>query len=67
MLKLLATQTRWLLQVVAGLLLNGSGLCLLAFAAHNKYATAGEWFYSGTLALVLVNAGICLVVDARGG
>ena len=67
MLKLLATQTRWLLQVVAGLLLNGSGLCLLAFAAHNKYANAGEWFYSGTLALVLVNGGICFLVDARSG
>ncbi len=65
MLKLSVTQSRWLLQVLAGLLLNGSGLCLLAFAAHNKYAHAGEWFYSGTLALVLVNAGICLVVDAR--
>ena len=65
MLKLSATQSRWLLQVLAGLLLNGSGLCLLAFAAHNKYAYAGEWFYSGMLALVLVNGGICLVVDAR--
>ena len=67
MLKLSATQSRWLLQVLAGLLLNGSGLCLLAFAAHNTYANAGEWFYSGTLALMLVNAGICLVVDVRGG
>ena len=27
----------------------------------------GEWFYSGSLALVLVNSGICLVVDARSG
>ena len=65
MLKITATTSRWLLQVVAGLLLNGSGLCLLAFAAHNKFTSAGEWFYSGTLALVLVNAGICLVVGAR--
>lgn len=65
MLKLTATTSRWLLQVVAGLLLNGSGLCLLAFAAHNKFASTGEWFYSGTLALGLVNAGICFVVDAR--
>ena len=67
MLKLSATQSRWVLQVLAGLLLNGSGLCLLAFAAHNKYANAGEWFYSGSLALVLVNSGVCLVVDARSG
>ena len=65
MLNFSITKSRWLLQVVGGLLLNGSGLCLLAFAAHNKYADAGEWLGSGTLALVLVNAGICLVVDAR--
>ncbi len=65
MLNFSITKSRWLLQVVGGLLLNGSGLCLLAFAAHNKYADAGEWLGSGTVALVLVNAGICLVVDAR--
>ena len=65
MLNFSITKSRWLLQVVGGLLLNGSGLCLLAFAAHNKYADAGEWLGSGTLALVLVNAGICLVVNAR--
>ena len=65
MLNFSIKKSRWLLQVVGGLLLNGSGLCLLAFAAHNKYADAGEWLLSGTLALVLVNAGICLVVDAR--
>ena len=65
MLNFSITKSRWLLQVVGGLLLNGSGLCLLAFAAHNKYADAGEWLGSGTLALVLVNAGICVVVDAR--
>ena len=65
MLNFSITKSRWLLQVVGGLLLNGSGLCLLAFAAHNKYANAGDWFGSGTLALMLVNAGICLVVDAR--
>ncbi len=67
MLKLSATQSRWLLQVLTGLLLNSSGLCLLAFAAHNKYANAGEWFYSGTLALVLVNGAICLLVEASRG
>ena len=65
MLNFSIKKSRWLLQVVGGLLLNGSGLCLLAFAAHNKYADAGEWLGSGTVALVLVNAGICLVVDAR--
>ena len=65
MLNFSTTKSRWLLQVVGGLLLNGSGLCLLAFAAHNKYANTGEWLVSGTVALVLVNAGICLVVDAR--
>ena len=56
---------RWLSQVILGLLLNGTGLSLLGWAAHQKFAAGGEWFWSGTLALVLCNAGVCCVVGAK--
>jgi len=56
---------RWLSQVILGLLLNGTGLSLLGWAAHQKFAGGGEWFWSGTLALVLCNAGVCCVVGAQ--
>ena len=56
---------RWLLLVVLGLFLNGSGLSLLGWAAYQKFAASGEWFWSGTLALVLCNAGICCLVGAK--
>jgi uncharacterized protein YybS (DUF2232 family) len=56
---------RWLFLVILGLLLNGSGLSLLAWAAHRKFVTGEEWFWSGTLALILCNAGICCVVGAK--
>jgi len=56
---------RWLTQVILGLLLNGAGLSLLGWAAHQKFSVGAEWFWSGTLALVLCNAGICCVVGAK--
>ena len=56
---------RWLLLVVLGLFLNGSGLSLLGWAAYQKFGACGEWFWSGTLALVLCNAGICCLVGAK--
>ena len=56
---------RWLALVITGLLLNGTGLSLLAWAAFQKFSAGGEWFGSGTLALALCNAGICCVVGAK--
>ena len=56
---------RWLSLVILGLLLNGSGLSLLCWAAYQKFAAGGEWFWSGALALTLCNAGICCVVGAK--
>ena len=56
---------RWLSLVILGLLLNGTGLSLLAWAGHQKFVAGGEWFWPGTLALVLCNAGICCVVGAK--
>ena len=56
---------RWLAQVILGLLLNGTGLSLLGWAAHQKFVAGGEWFWTGTLSLVLCNAGVCCVVGAK--
>jgi hypothetical protein len=56
-------KTRWLLQAAIGLLLTGSGLSL-AIDAGLKKAAGGEWFYYGTGALIVFQAGLCLVIDA---
>ncbi|NCW27832.1 MAG: hypothetical protein EBV83_06005 [Verrucomicrobia bacterium] len=56
---------RWLALVLLGLLLNGAGLSLLAWAAHQKFSAGGEWFWSGTLAIALCNAGICCLVGSQ--
>jgi hypothetical protein len=57
---------KWLLLAVGGLLLNGAGLSLLGDAVLRKGSEPDSWlwFDEGTLALVLVNAGICCVVEA---
>jgi hypothetical protein len=57
---------KWLLLAVGGLILNGAGLSLLGDAVLRKGREPESWlwFYEGTLALVLVNAGICCVVEA---
>jgi hypothetical protein len=55
--------TRWVLQATSGLLLTGSGLSLAIDAGMNKMQ-GGEWFWYGTAALVVFQAGLCLVIDA---
>lgn len=53
---------RWFIQSVAGLLLTGSGLSICIHAGVEKLG--GEyWFYTGTLGLVIFQAGMCLVID----
>jgi uncharacterized membrane protein HdeD (DUF308 family) len=54
---------RWWLYSVGGLLLIGAGLSILGEAIIAK--SRGEaWFLVGTLAIILVNTGICLVARA---
>jgi len=60
-------KTKWIALAVGGLLLNGTGLSLLGEAIIRKAAPGAgfhDWFWLGTLSLVLINAGICCVVDA---
>jgi hypothetical protein len=56
-------KTRWIFQAVAGLLLTGSGLSLAIDAGISKLQ-GGEWFWYGTGALVVFQAGLCLVIDS---
>ena len=54
---------RWLIMAPLGLSIIGFGVCLVAEAAMAKYA--GEpWFWAGTIALVVLNSGVCVVGTA---
>lgn len=49
-------------QAVYGLLLTGAGLSM-AIDAGTAKAKGGKWMLYGTLALVVFQAGLCLVAD----
>ena len=53
---------RWFIQSVAGLLLTGAGLSTCIHAGVEKLG-GEDWFYTGTLGLVIFQAGMCLVID----
>lgn len=60
-------KTKWIMLAVGGLLLNGTGLSLMGEAILRKAAPEASfhaWFWLGTLSIVLINAGICCVVEA---
>jgi len=54
--------TRWLIQSVLGLLLTGTGLSMAIDAGLQKLS-GNEWFWYGTVALIVFQAGLCLVID----
>ena len=54
---------RWIIQAVSGLLLTGSGLSMAIDAGMSK-SQGGEWFWYGTGALMIFQAGLCLVIDS---
>ncbi len=54
---------RWLIQAAAGLLLSGLGLCMAIDAGLSKMQ-GGNWFWYGTLALIVFQSGLCLVIDS---
>jgi len=58
---------KWIFLAVAGLLLNGTGLSFFGDAVIKKMAhpdALNAWFWEGTFSLVLINAGICCVIEA---
>lgn len=54
---------RWVLQATGGLILNGSGLSMAIDAGMTKMQ-GGDWFWYGTGALVVFQAGLCIVIDS---
>ncbi|MFC5192492.1 hypothetical protein ACFPIK_12015 [Algoriphagus aquatilis] len=55
-------KTRWFVQSISGLLLTGTGLCMTIDAGFARFA-GSEWFWYGTFALVIFQAGLCLIID----
>lgn len=56
-------KTEWLILSVVGILLFSFGLCLLAEASIAKFR-GQPWFWPGTLALIIVNTGLCTMFRA---
>jgi hypothetical protein len=56
-------KSKWILQASFGLILTGGGLSLAIDAGITKFQ-GGDWFFYGTGALLIFQAGLCLVIDA---
>ncbi len=59
----LSNKKRWLIQAVVGLLLTGSGLSMAIDAGLTKMQ-GGNWFWYGTIALIVFQSGLCLLIDS---
>ena len=60
---------RWYLKAQIGVLLLPTGLCLFGEAVSRRVVQlmggqAGEWFWTGTLSLICINAGVGLMIDS---
>ncbi|MEM8523304.1 MAG: hypothetical protein AAGG68_01615 [Bacteroidota bacterium] len=57
---------RWLFQSISGLIISSMGLCMVVEAGILKFQEAStlEWIGAGTVALMVFNAGLCLLIDA---
>ena len=57
---------RWLIQSVSGLIISSMGLCMVVEAGILKFQEVStlKWVGAGTLALVVFNAGLCLLIDS---
>ena len=49
-----------------GLILFSSGLCILGEALISKYEN-NNWFFIGTISLILINAGLGLMIKNKWG
>lgn len=52
---------------VGGVLLTGAGLSVFGEAVGRKnmpFSRVNEWLWLGALSVVMINAGICLIVEA---
>lgn len=58
---------KWLFLAVTGVVLVGTGLSIFGDANTHKTLQpdyVSGWFWEGTLSLVIVNAGLCCLVEA---
>lgn len=55
---------KWLISSITGLMLLGFGLSLLGEAIIFKINNNTNWFYTGSIALIVFNSGICIVAEA---
>jgi len=58
---------KWFILATIGTLFNGAGLAFLGNAILHRTLEPGAlnaWFWDGVCALILINAGICLIVEA---
>ena len=51
---------------IVGLILFSSGLCLFGESIIFKYESK-EWFFSGTVSLILINLGLGLMIKNKWG
>ena len=49
-----------------GLILFSSGLCIFGEAVISKYEDV-NWFYTGTISFVFINAGLGLMIKNKWG
>lgn len=64
-----SSPTRWYLKAQIGVLLLPVGLCLFGEAVSRRMVQllgqdSGPWFWTGTLSLICINAGIGLMIDS---
>ena len=52
--------------VLLGLILFSSGLCVFGEALISKYEN-NNWFFIGTISLILINAGLGLMIKNKWG
>ena len=49
-----------------GLILFSSGLCIFGEAVISKYQNT-NWVLTGTISLILINAGLCMMIKNKWG
>lgn len=54
---------RWFIQAPLGLILFGAGISMAIDAGFEKYQ-GKDWFWYGTCALIICNAGLCVFGDS---
>ena len=64
-----SSPVRWYLKAQIGVLLLPVGLCLFGEAISRRVVQlmggqAGEWFWTGTISLICINAGVGLMIES---